>query len=63
MSGYMKYFDNIEKNVSFKIENDDVLVKYSDIWNKIKKILDIKFYSRSVYDKKYIETKVKTLMV
>ena len=63
MSGYMKYFDNIEKNVSFKIENDDVLVKYNDIWNKIKKILDIKFHSKSVYDKKYIETKVKTLMV
>ena len=36
MSGYIKYFDNDGKNVYFKIEDDNVLVKYIDIWNKIK---------------------------
>ena len=30
-----KYFDNGGKNMSFKTEYDSVLVKYSDIWNKI----------------------------
>ena len=37
MSGYIKYFDNGAKNMSFVIENDSVLVKYNDIWNKILK--------------------------
>ena len=36
MDGYIKYFENGGKNMSFKIENDEVYVKYSPIWNKIK---------------------------
>ena len=35
MSKYMKYFDNGVKNMSFKIEDDKVLVKYIRIWKKI----------------------------
>ena len=31
MSGYIKYFDNSRKNMSFKIEDENVLVKYNDI--------------------------------
>ena len=42
MSGYIKYFDNGGKNMTFKIENDNVLIKYNEIWNKIRKILNIK---------------------
>ena len=30
-SGYITYFDNDGKNMSFKIEDDCVLVKYNDI--------------------------------
>ena len=37
MSGYRKYFENSGKNMSFMIEDDDVLNKYNEIWNKIKK--------------------------
>ena len=37
MSGYTKYFDNGGKYMSFKIENDKVLVKYNEIWNRILK--------------------------
>ena len=44
----IKYFDNDGKNMSFKIEDDCVLVKSEDIWNKIKKTLDIKFHSKLV---------------
>ena len=58
----MKYFDNGGKNMSFVIENDKVLVKYIEIWNKIKEEFDIKFYSEPVYAEKYIRTKVKRLM-
>ena len=35
-----------------------VLVKYDDVWNKTKKILDAKFHIKLVYDEKYIKTKV-----
>ena len=42
MSGYIKYFDNGGKNMSFMIEDDSVLVKYNEIWNKSKNTLNIK---------------------
>ena len=35
MSGYIKYFENGGKNMSFKIEDDNVYVKCNQIWNKI----------------------------
>ena len=40
-------------------EDDSVLVKYNEIWNKIKKTLNIKLHSMPVYDEKYITAKVK----
>ena len=47
------------ENMSFIIENYIVLVNYNEIWNKIKKALDIKFHGKPVYDEKYIKIKVK----
>ena len=38
MSGYIKYFDNGRKNMSFKIDDDNVLVKYNEKRKRIKKI-------------------------
>ena len=58
MSGYIKYFVNGGKNMSFMIEDDSVLVKYNEIWNKIKHTLNIKFHRMLVYDEKYIKAKV-----
>ena len=54
MSGYMKYFENGGKNMSFVIKNDDddVLDKYNKIWDKIKEKLKIKFHNMSKYQKK-----------
>ena len=60
MSGYIKYFENGMKNMSFKIEEDYVYIKYNQIWNKIKELLGVKLYSEPIYDDKYIKTKVKT---
>ena len=37
ISGYVKYFDNSGKNMSFKIEDESVYLKYTENWNKIKK--------------------------
>ena len=42
----------------FMIEHDSVLVKYNEIWNKVKKILSIKFHGMPVYHEKYIKAKV-----
>ena len=59
MNGYMKYSKNGGKNMFFMIENDHVLVMQNEIWNKIKKILYMKFHSKPVYDEEYIKAKVK----
>ena len=60
ISGYIKYFENGGKNMSFKIKDEDVYLKYNEIWNKIKSIQNVKFHSQPIYDDKYIKTKVKT---
>ena len=59
MSGYIKYFVNGGKNMSFIIKDDDVLDKYNEIWNKTKGELNIKFHSMPVYDEKYIKAEVR----
>ena len=59
MTGYIKYFENRGKNMSFVIKDDDVLDKYNEIWDKIKETLSIKFHSMPVYDEKYIKAKVR----
>ena len=60
MSKYIKYFDNSGKSMSFKIEDESVYLKYTEIWNKIKGLLNAKFHSQSIYDDKHIKAKVKT---
>ena len=60
MTGYIKYFKNGGKNMSF-VFKDDVLDKYSEIWDKIKETLNITFHSMPDYDiyKTYIKGKVR----
>ena len=61
MSCWIKYFENGGKNMSFKIEDDSVYLKYNEIWNKIKELLGgVEFHSKPIYDDIYIKTKVKT---
>ena len=59
MTGYIKYFENSGKNMSFVIKDDNVLHKYNEIWEKIKEKLNIKFHSMPVYDEKYMKAKVR----
>ena len=59
MSGYIKYFENGGKNMSFMVKDDNVLDKYNKIWGKIKDNLNIKSLSMPVYDKTYIKVKVR----
>ena len=59
MSGYIKYFENGGKNMSFVIKDDMRLDKYNEIWGKIKYRFNIKFHSTPVYDEPYIKSKVR----
>ena len=52
MSGYIKYFENGGKNMSFLIKDDEVREKYEEIWNVIKNKLGIKFHSEPIYERK-----------
>ena len=45
--------------MSFKIEDESMYLKYTEIWNKIKHIINVKFHSQPIYDDKYIKTKLK----
>ena len=58
ISGYIKYFEYGNKNMSFLIKDDEVREKFEQIWDVIKNKLKIKFYSLPVYDKKYFKTNV-----
>ena len=49
MNGYIKYFENSRKNMSFLIKNSEVWKKHEDIWNVIKNKLNIKFHSQPIY--------------
>ena len=61
MSGWIKYFGDCGKNLSFKIEDYELYLKYNEIWNGIKKLLGgLKSYCEPTYDDSYIKTKVKT---
>ena len=59
MSGYIKYFENGGKNMSFMVKDDNVLDKFNNIWDKIKEKLSIKFHSMPVCDKTHMKAKVR----
>ena len=59
MIGYIKYFENGGKNMSFLIKDDEVREKYKEIWNVIKNKIGIKFHSEPIYEQKYLKTKVR----
>ena len=59
MSGYIKYFENGCKNMSFLIKDDEVWDKYDTIQDVIKDKLGIKFHSEPVYEYKYLKAKVR----
>ena len=60
ISGYIKYFDNDGKKMSFENEDESVHLKYTEIWNKIKRFLGTRSHSQPVSDDKYIKTNLKT---
>ena len=47
MSGYIKYFDNGGKNMSFVRDYKEVYEKYNEIWNVVKRLLKLEFAASS----------------
>ena len=59
MSGYIKYFDNGGKNMSFVMDDEEVYEKYNQIWKVVRKLLKVKFTVNPIRDDKYIIAKFK----
>ena len=59
MDGYIKYFDNGGKNMTFVKDNEKVNDKYSEIWEVSRKLLKVKFAVNLVRDDKYLVAKLK----
>ena len=59
MNGYIKYFDNGGKNMSFVTDDKEVDKKYDEIWNVVKSLLKLKFAASPIRDDKYILANLK----
>ena len=59
MDGYIKYFDNGGKNMTFVTDNEKVYNKYNEIWEVIRKLLKVKFAVNLVRDDKHLVAKLK----
>ena len=59
MNGYIQYFDDGGKNMSFVTDDKKVYEKYDEIWNVVKSLLKLKFTTNPIRNDKYILTKLK----
>ena len=59
MSAFRSDFDGT-KYMSFLIKDDELLDKYNEIWEKVRTNIKNAFDSEPVYNKKYLETKIKS---
>ena len=59
MNGYIKYFDDCGKNMSFVTDDEKVYEKYNEIWNVVKGLLKLKFAAIPIRNDKYILAKLK----
>ena len=59
MNGYIKYFDDGGKNMSFVTDDEKVYEKYDEIWNVVKSLLKLKFAASPMKNDKYILAKLK----
>ena len=59
MHGYIKYFDDGGKNMTFVTDNEKIYNKYNEIWEVIRKLLKVKIAANPVRDDKYLIAKLK----
>ena len=59
MDGYIKYFDDGGKNMSFVTDDEKIYKKYNEIWEVIRNLLKIDFTVNPVPHDIYLEAKLK----
>ena len=59
MNGYIKYFDDGGKNMSFVTDNEKVYEKYNEIWEIIRNLLKIDFTVNPIRGNIYLVAKLK----
>ena len=59
MNGYIEYFDDGGKNMSFVTDDEKVYEKYDEIWNVVEGLLKLKLTVSPIRDDKYILAKLK----
>ena len=59
MNGYIKYFDDGTKNMSFVTDDEKVYEEYDEIWNVVKSLLKLKFAASPIRNDQYILVKLK----
>ena len=59
MNGYISYFNDSGKNMSFVTDDEEVYEKYNEIWEVVRKLLKLKFTINPVGDNKYVISKLK----
>ena len=59
MNGYIKYFDDGGKSMSFITDDEEVYKKYNEIWEVVRKLLKVKFAVGPVLEDKYLIAKLK----
>ena len=59
MNGYIKYFDNGGKNMTFVTDSENVYDRCNEIREVIRKLLKVKFAVNPVRDDKYLVAKLK----
>ena len=60
ISAYVRSCEGLTKLMYFLIEDDDLLEKYNTIWDKVSVDSKKEFDSEPVYNKKSLETKIKS---
>ena len=59
MDGYIKYFDDGGKNMTFVTDNEKIYEKYNEIWGVVRNLLKIDFTVSPVRDYIYLVAKLK----
>ena len=59
MNGYIKYFDDGGKNMSFVTDDEEIYEKYNEIWEVVRKLLKEDFTVGPFRDDKYLVAKLK----
>ena len=59
MNGYIKYFNDGGKNMSFVTDDEKVYEKHNEIWEVIRNLLKIDFTVNPVRDDIYLVAKLK----